>query len=159
MLSIRSAVRDDAALLKTLIHEFAEFERLPARITAEALVRDGFGSEPKFRALIADWDQHPAGYALFFSYYSSFRGLGLFLEDLYVRPQFRGKSVGKLLLAHVAAIARDSECFGVVFNVLDWNRPALDFYEKLGASFWNDWKVVCLESAALAALAKETSQC
>ena len=77
MLSIRSAVRDDVALLKTLIHEFAEFERLPARITAEALVGDGFGVEPKFRVLIAEWDQHPAGYALFFDYYSSFRGLGI----------------------------------------------------------------------------------
>lgn len=155
MLSIRSAVRDDAALLKTMTHEFAAFEHLDAHITAEALLRDGFGPQPKFRALIAEWNSEPAGYALFFDYYSSFRGPAIFLEDLYVRPQFRGKHVGRALFARLAAIAHQGDCFGVVFNVLDWNRPAIDFYRKLGVTFWNDWKVLCLEATALRALAKE----
>jgi len=155
VLSIRSATSNDAALLRTLIHEFAEFEQLRAHITAEALLRDGFGSQPKFRALIAEWDAQSTGYALFFDYYSSFRGPGIFLEDLYVRPQFRGKNIGKALFAHVAAVAREAGGFGVVFNVLDWNRPALEFYKKIGASFWNDWKVLCLEATALQSLAQE----
>jgi GNAT superfamily N-acetyltransferase len=155
MLSIRPAVRDDAPLLKTLIHEFAKFERDHAQITEEDLLRYGFASQPKFRALIAEWDAQPAGHALFFDYYSSFRGPAIFLEDLYVRPQFRGKSVGRALFARVAAIAREGHCFGVVFNVLDWNQPAIDFYKKLNATFWDDWKVLCLEGDALQAIAKE----
>lgn len=155
MLSIRTAVSDDAALLNTLIHEFAEFEHLEARISTQALLKDGFGPQPKFRAFIAEWDTHAAGYAIFFDYYSSFRGAGLFLEDLYVRPEFRGKNIGTALFARVAAAARETSGFSVVFNVLDWNRPALDFYKKIGASFWNDWKVLCLERAALEALAQQ----
>jgi hypothetical protein len=91
MLSIRPAVAGDAALLWTLIHEFAKFEHDRASITEEALLRDGFGARPKFRALVAEWDSQPAGYALFFDYYSSFRGPGLFLEDIYVRSQFYKK--------------------------------------------------------------------
>jgi GNAT superfamily N-acetyltransferase len=156
MLSIRPAVADDAALLKTLIHEFAEFEHDRASITEEALLRDGFGPRPRFRALLAEWDSQPAGYALFFDYYSSFRGPGLFLEDIYVRSSFRGKSIGRALFAQVASMARKGDCFGVMFNVLDWNQVAIDFYKKLGATFCDEWKVVCLEGTALQGLAKET---
>jgi GNAT superfamily N-acetyltransferase len=155
MLSIRPAVSHDAALLKTLIHEFAEFERLQASITQEALLRDAFGPRPKFRALLAEWDAQPAGYAIFFDYYSSFRGHGLFLEDMYVRSQVRGHGIGRALFAQVALTASQEGCFGIMFNVLDWNRPAIDFYKKLNASFYDDWKVVCLERAALDALAGE----
>jgi GNAT superfamily N-acetyltransferase len=156
MLSIRPAVANDAALLKTLIHELAEFERDQASITEEALLRDGFGPHPKFRTLIAEWNSQPAGYALFFDCYSTFRGSpGLFLEDIYVRPQFRGKSIGRALFAQVASMARIEDCFGVMFNVLDWNQPAIAFYKKLNATFCEEWKVVCLEGTALPALAKE----
>jgi GNAT superfamily N-acetyltransferase len=155
MLSIRPAVAHDAALLKTLIHEFAEFERDRASITEEGLLRDGFGPRPRFRVLLAEWDSQPAGYALFFDYYSTFRGPGLFLEDIYVRSQFRGKGIGRVLFARVASMAREDDCFGVMFNVLDWNQPAIDFYKKLDATFCGEWKVVCLEGSALHALAKE----
>ena len=158
MLSIRPAVASDAALLKTLIHEFAEFEHLSASITEEDLLRDGFGTRPKFRVLIAEWDSQPAGYALFFDYYSSFRGPGLFLEDIYVRSQFRGKNIGRALFARIASMARKDDCFGVMFNVLDWNQPAIDFYKKLNATFCDEWKVVCLEGSALQTLAKEVSE-
>jgi GNAT superfamily N-acetyltransferase len=156
MLSIRPAVPSDAAMIGTMIHEFAEFERDHASITEEALVRDGFGPRPRFRALMAEWDSQPAGYALFFDYYSTFRGgPALFLEDLYVRPQFRGKSIGRALFAQVASMARKEDCFGVMFNVLDWNQPAIDFYKKLNATFCDEWKVVCLEGTALSTLAKD----
>jgi len=155
MLSIRPAVTTDAALLKAMIHEFAEFEHDRASITEEALLRDGFGPRPKFRTLIAEWNSQPAGYALFFDYYSTFRGPALFLEDLYVRPQFRGKSVGRTLFGQVASMARKEDCFGVMFNVLDWNQPAIDFYKKLNATFCDEWKVVCLEGTALKSLAEE----
>ena len=84
----------------------------PWSITAETLARDGFGARPEFRLLIADLDNQPAGYAFFFNCYSTFRGRGLFLEDLFVRPEFRGKKVGDVLLLHVAAVARDETCFG-----------------------------------------------
>jgi GNAT superfamily N-acetyltransferase len=150
MLSIRSANADDVPMLNTLIHEFAEFERLPAALTEAALLRDGFCATPKFRVLMAEWDEQPAGYALFFDYYSSFEGRGgLFLEDIYVRDQYRGKGIGKVLLARVASIARQQNCFGVRWQVLDWNTPAIQFYEGLGATFLDDWRTVSLDGDAL----------
>lgn len=153
MLSIRPAVPDDVPLLNILIHEFAEFYRFPASITEAMLFRDGFGAEPKFRVLIAEWDAQPAGYAFFFDYYSSFHGKAIFLEDLFIRAQFRDKGAGKALLARLAAIAQEQNCFGIIFNVLEWNHPAIAFYKKLGATFWNDWKTVCLEGDAFRAMA------
>jgi len=155
VLSIRTAVLDDVLLLKTLIHEFAEFERDRAFVTEETLLRDGFGSHPMFRALIAEWDTQPVGYALFFDCYASFQGRrGIYLEDLFVRPHFRGKSVGKALLARIAAIARKDNCFGVMFTVMDWNGSAIEFYRNLDATFLNDYKTVCLKGDALEAVAK-----
>jgi len=155
MLLIRLAVADDVPLLKMLIQEFAEFEHDQALVTEESLLRDGFGSQPKFRALIAEWNSQPAGYALFFEYYASFQGRGIFLEDLFVRPHFRRKSVGRALLARIAAIAQKDGCFGVMFTVMEWNSSAIEFYRELSATFLNDRKVVCLEGNALEAIAKE----
>lgn len=155
MLSIRSGTINDVALLKTLIHEFATYERLPAVITEEQLRQDGFGARPKFRVLIAESDGTAAGYALFFDYYSSFQGHGIFLEDIFIRPQFRGRRVGRALLAHVARITEEINGFGIMFNVLDWNEVAIAFYRRIGATFLDDWKVVCLEQKALHELASE----
>jgi diamine N-acetyltransferase len=93
MLTIRFAVLDDVPLLKTMIYEFAEFERLSASITNETLARDGFGPRPRFRVLLAEWDGQAAGDAFFFDYYSSFEDRMIFLEDIFVRAQFRGKAV------------------------------------------------------------------
>jgi GNAT superfamily N-acetyltransferase len=155
MLSIRPAVRSDVPLLKTLIYEFAAYERLSANITEEILSRDGFGPRPKYHMLLAEWDSQAAGYACYLDYYSSFQGPGLFLEDIYVRDAYRGKGAGRALMAHVAAIAQRDNGFGVVFNVLDWNEPAIKFYKRLNVTFWNDWKTLCLEGAALRAIAKE----
>src|SRR5271165_6029223 len=103
MLLIRPATIDDVTLLRTLIRELAEFEhQLDLCVIEEAdLVRDGFGTNPKFRALIAEWSGEPAGYALFFGYYSTWVGPGLYLEDAFVRSQYRGKGIGMALLANV----------------------------------------------------------
>jgi GNAT superfamily N-acetyltransferase len=155
MLSIRPAVADDVPLLKMLIHEFAEFEHDQAFVTEDSLRQDGFGSQPKFRALIAEWNSQPVGYALFFEYYASFQGRGIFLEDLFIRPHFRRKSIGRALLARIAAIAQKDGCFGVMFTVMEWNTSAIEFYQDLSATFLNDWKVVCLNQNALEAIAKE----
>lgn len=107
MLLIRPATIHHVALLRTLIRELAEYEHKLEMVTIEEadLAKDGFGPDPKFRALIAEWDGQPAGYALFFGYYSTWAGRGLFLEDLFVREQFRGRGIGKALLALVARIA------------------------------------------------------
>jgi len=158
MLSIRSATRDDAALLAGMIHELAEFERLAheASVTEEMIARDGFGAKPKFRAVIAEWDGEPIGYAVFFEFYSSFQGRsGLFLDDLFVRPAFRKRGIGRVLLAHVAAIAWNEKYFCMRWEVLDWNTPAIEFYRKLGAEFLDEWKAVVLIGDALQVVAEE----
>jgi len=155
MLSIRSVTANDVPLLKTLIEEFAAYERDSAVISEEQLRQDGFGARPKFRVLIAEIDGLPAAYALFFDCYSSFRGHGIFLEDLFVRPRFRGKSVGRALLVHVARMTEEANGFGIIFNVLDWNAGAIEFYRRIGATFLDDWKTVCLKEKALHDLASE----
>jgi GNAT superfamily N-acetyltransferase len=155
MLSIRPANAGDVPRLNVLIHEFAEFEHLPVTVTEANLLRDGFGEQPRFRVLVAEWDAQPAGYAFFFGYYSTFEGrAGLFLEDIYVREQYRGKEIGKALLARVAAIARAENCFGVRWQVLEWNTPAIEFYRKLGAEFLDERKTVNLQGDALERLAR-----
>ena len=152
MLSIRPANLNDVGVLKALIHEMAEYERLPVVITEESLARDGFGVRPEFRVLIAEWDGQPAGYAFFFDCYSTFRGRGLFLEDVFVRAQFRGKKVGDALLSRVAAVARVENRFGIMLNVLGWNRLAIEFFRKHNAAFLDDWKTAYLDGEALQAL-------
>ena len=155
MLSIRSGTRNDVPLLKTFFEELATYERLSTVITEEQLRQDGFGASPKFRVLIAEMDGRPAGYALFFDCYSSLWGHGILLEDLFVRSQFRGKSVGRALLAHLARITEDANGFGIMFNVLDGNTRAIEFYRKVGTTFFDDWKTACLKQKALQDLASE----
>lgn len=155
MLSIRSGTPNDVPLLMTLLQEFAAYERVSTVITEEQLRQDGFGARPKFQVLIAEIDGLPVGYALFFDCYSSLRGHAIFLEDLFVRPRFRGKSVGRALLAHVARLTEDAKGFGIMFNVLAWNDGAIKFYRRMGATFLDDWKTVCLEQKALQDLASE----
>jgi GNAT superfamily N-acetyltransferase len=156
MLSIRPASEEDMPLLRDMIHEFAKFEKLPAVVTAADLVRDGFGAKPKFRALFAEWDGRLAGYAFFFDYYSTFEGrAAIFLEDIYVRDEFRGKGIGGALMARVAGIAKRESCFGMRWEVLDWNLPAIDFYRNMGATFLNAWNNVVLKDEAFERLASK----
>ena len=142
-----------------MIRELAEYEReLDLVVIKEAdLLRDGFGENPKFRALIAEWEGSPAGYALFFPYYSTWAGAGLFLEDLFVRAQLRGRGIGKALLASVARIACEEKCYGVHWEVLDWNQTAIEFYKSLGAEFRDRWRPVLLTGDALRRLAEKAS--
>jgi GNAT superfamily N-acetyltransferase len=152
MLNVHPASRDDVPTLLALIRGLAAFEKKPHKAVAtEAdLLRDGFGPQPKFRALIATWDETPAGYASFFYFYSTFQGRpALFLEDLFVLDELRGKGIGKALLAAVVKLALNEGCFGLRWEVLDWNRPAIEFYEKLGATFLNERKVVAFDADAM----------
>jgi GNAT superfamily N-acetyltransferase len=155
MLSIRPATVEDAPLLDQFSRELAVYDRKPdaVLIGVDALVRDGFGPQPKFRALIADWNAQSVGYALFFGFYSSWRGPGLFLEDLFVRETFRNRGIGRALLRHVAGIARREGCYGMRWEALAWNEPVLKFYKSLGGEFLDEWRQVLLDTEALARLA------
>jgi GNAT superfamily N-acetyltransferase len=157
MLSIRAATILDAALLRTMIRELAEFEHELdlVTITEEDLRRDGFGQNPRFGALVADWHAQPAGYAFFFYYYSTWAGRGLFLEDLFVREGFRGRGIGKALLAAVARIAVEEKCYGIHWEVLNWNQRAIELYKALGAEFRDQWRPVMLTGDALLRLAEK----
>ena len=135
MLTTRAATIADVPLLRRLIQELAEYERESQAviITEDQLRHDGFGPDPKFRAILAELDGQPAGYAVFFTCYSTWTGSGLFLEDLFVREPFRGRGVGKALLCQVAEFARTEGYHAIRLDVLDWNEPAIKFYKSLGA--------------------------
>lgn len=156
MISIRPATIADVALLRSLIRELAEFEHeLHLCVIGEAaLARDGFGTRPKFHALIAEWENQPAGYALFFEYYSTWTGPGLYLEDLFVRSHFRGRRIGMRLLAAVARLSLQENRCSLCWEVLDWNQNAIALYKSLGAEFRDHWKSVLLTDDALRRLAE-----
>jgi GNAT superfamily N-acetyltransferase len=156
MLKIRPAAEADAALMLDLIRALAIYEREPDAVTAtEAdIVRDGFGASPKFRCVIAEWDGQAAGFAFWFYNYSTWQGQpGLYLEDLFVKPEFRGKGIGKALLLHLAKVASDENCGRFEWSVLDWNTPAIEFYESLGAKLHREWLRMRVEGDALTKLA------
>lgn len=159
MVLIRPATIEDVPLLRSLIRELAEFERQLhlCVIKEEDLARDGFGPDPKFRALIAEWDGQPAGYALFYDYYSTWAGTGLYLEDVFVRSQLRGKGIGMALMAAVAEIALRQNRYAMRWEVLDWNQRAIDLYKALGAEFRDEWKSVLLTDDSLRRLAERAS--
>jgi GNAT superfamily N-acetyltransferase len=119
--------------------------------------RDGFGANPQFRALIAEWQEKPAGYALFFDYYSTWRGPGFYLEDLFVRPDFRGRGIGAALLARVAAAAERERRVFLRWEVLHWNQPAIEMYKAMGGEFMDEWRSVFLSGDGLRKLAEKSS--
>lgn len=158
MLTLRPATAADVPLILAFIRELAEYEREPqsAVATEEDLLRDGFRDRPKFQVVLAEWDGAPAGFAFYFLNYSTWRGRhGLYLEDLFVRPQFRGRGIGKALLAHLARIAVEQQCYGMRWQVLDWNEPAIRFYESLGGTLMKEWLTVRLDGEPLRRLAAE----
>ena len=158
MLEIRPAVREDVPLILEFIRLLAEYEREPqsAVATPADLLRDGFDTpQPKFRVVIAEWEGRPAGFAFFFFNYSTWMGKpGLYLEDLFVKPEFRGKGIGKALMVHLAQIAVKENCYGMRWQVLDWNTPAIEFYETLGGKLLKEWITVRVMGEELRALAK-----
>ncbi len=156
MLKLRKAVSRDVPLILTFVRELAEFEREPDAVIAieDDFYRDGFGPDPKFRVVIAEWDGEPAGMALFFYNYSTWQGRrGLYVEDLYIRPGFRQKGIGKALMAHLAKTAISQECYGMKWEVLDWNKPAIDMYESLGSKFLKDRRAMQITGEHLKRLA------
>jgi GNAT superfamily N-acetyltransferase len=158
MLTIRPATPADVPLILEFIRELAEYEREPqAAVATQAdLLRDGFGPEPKFRVDIAEWSGEPAGFALYFWNYSTWQGKpGLYLEDLFVRPHFRGKGIGKALLVHLARVAVKNNCGRLVWQVLDWNTPSIEFYKSLGAETMKEWLTMRVTGEGLVRLATE----
>ena len=158
---IRPAVEADVPLILALIRELAEYERMAGEVTAtEADLRQAlFGPAPSVEAVIAVVDDRPAGFALFFHNFSTFTGKrGLYLEDLFVRPEHRRRGIGRHLLRHLARIARERGCHRFEWSVLDWNELAIRSYRRAGAVPMDDWKVYRLTGAALDRLADEDAQ-
>jgi GNAT superfamily N-acetyltransferase len=156
--TIREAVRSDVPLILAFIRELAAYEKLGHEVVAteEGLAATLFGQQPLAFVLIAEVDGVPAGFALFFHNYSTFLGKpGIFLEDLFVRPEARACGVGRALLARLAAIARDRGCGRLEWAVLDWNESAIGFYRRIGATAMSDWTTYRLAGESLAKLARE----
>lgn len=154
-ISIRPAARSDLPLIAALIRELAEYEKLAdaVRFDIAMLGEHLFGAQPMAEVLIGESGGIAAGFALFFHNFSTFEGKpGIHLEDLFVRPAFRGSGLGRALLEHLAALAAARGCARLEWAVLDWNEPALGFYRKLGARPLDDWTVMRLDGAALTQL-------
>ena len=162
-LNLRSATPADIPQILRFIRDLAVYEREPDAVLAtEAdLLRDGFGETKRFDCIMAELTGAgttiPAGFALYFHNYSTWRGhSGIYLEDLYVSPEHRGRGIGKALLTRVAAIAVAESCPRYEWSVLDWNQPSIDFYQSLGAVMKTEWKGMQVSGAALTALAAQS---
>jgi GNAT superfamily N-acetyltransferase len=154
--TIRPAVAEDVPQILEFIHALAKYEREPDAVTATEgdLLRDGFGANPYFWCLIAEQDGKPAGFALCFYSYSTWLGKpGVYLEDLFVLPEFRGLGIGKALLQRVAGVAVERDFPRLGWEVLDWNTPAIEFYSAMGAEFLDTWRNVRVTGKALQRLA------
>jgi GNAT superfamily N-acetyltransferase len=160
-LKIVPALEADIPLILSLINELAEFERLKDQVVAtESTLRDAlFGTRPGAEAVIAVMDGTPAAFALYFHNFSTFLGRpGLYLEDLFVRPAFRARGIGKRMLAHLARIALARGCGRFEWAVLDWNQPARDFYASIGAKANSEWINYRITGEALERLAKNAPE-
>ncbi|MEN9926500.1 MAG: hypothetical protein RL268_2626 [Pseudomonadota bacterium] len=154
-ISIRPATADDLPLIAQLIRDLAEYERLAheVRFDDEVLRAKLFGARPYAEVVIGEIDGSAQGFALFFHNFSTFEGRpGIYLEDLFVRPEARGSGLGKALLSHLAALAVERDCARLEWSVLDWNEPAIGFYKKLGARLMDEWTVMRVDGQALAQL-------
>ncbi|MEK7432989.1 MAG: GNAT family N-acetyltransferase [Cyanobacteriota bacterium] len=157
MINIRKAKKEDIDLILFFIKELAIYEKEPesAVATYDDILRDGFGENPYFYVLIAELDNKPAGFAFYFYNYSTWLGkTTLFLEDLFVIPEFRKNGIGKKLLVELAKIAVEKNCGRFQWQVLDWNKPAIDFYESLGAYHLEEWFTYRLTGEKLINLSK-----
>jgi GNAT superfamily N-acetyltransferase len=157
-LALRAAAREDVPTLLGFIRELADYERLSHEVVADEaqLERALFGARPGAEAVIASWDGADAGFVLFFPTFSTFLARpGLYVEDLFVRPALRGRGVGKALLRHVARLTVQRGCGRLEWAVLDWNEPAIAFYERAGARPLEEWTTYRLTGDGLAAFAAE----
>ncbi len=157
-LSIRPAAASDAALVFAFIRELAEYERLAHEVdaTEDDIATALFGPDPRVFADIAEWEGEPAGFALWFYNFSTFRGRhGIYLEDLFVRPEFQSKGIGRALLRHLARRCITEGLPRLEWWVLDWNEPALRVYRSIGAVPMEEWTVQRMTGEALRQLAEE----
>jgi GNAT superfamily N-acetyltransferase len=157
-LTIRSATPPDLPLIAGFIRDLADYERLShaVRFDEATLGENLFGTRPYAEVIIGELGGTPQGFALFFHNFSTFEGRsGIYLEDLFVRPQARGSGLGKALLAHLAALAVTRDCARLEWSVLDWNEPAIGFYRTLGAQYMDEWTIMRLDGEALAALGNQ----
>ena len=146
-MTIRPATRADIPRAHELICELAEYERAREQVqtTPAILERDGFGANPLYSLLVADDGSHVVGIALSYFRYSTWQGKKLYLEDLIVTQSARGQGIGKALLKATIELARQSDCTGLTWQVLDWNAPAIGFYEKFGVRMETQWNNVNLD--------------
>jgi GNAT superfamily N-acetyltransferase len=159
--TIRATTRADIPQILTFIRALAAYERAPDAVTAteEGLERDGFGPNPFYFCLMAECDGRAAGFALYFFNYSTWLGRpGIYLEDLFVEPELRGRGIGKALLERVAAIAVEKGCMRLEWAVLDWNTPAIEFYRAMRAEFMDEWRIVRMTGEALKGLGGATEE-
>ena len=155
-LNIRWAKRDDVPVILQLIRDLATYERAPNEVTAteEELLKVLFGDRPAAEVRLAFEGETPIGFAVFFHNFSTWLGRpGLYLEDLFVKPEHRGKGYGRALLVDLAGISRDRGCGRMEWAVLDWNEPAIQFYRKIGAKPNEEWTIYRLTSDGISALA------
>jgi len=155
-IELRAAVPEDVPTILRFVRELADYERAPDAVKAtEPLLHKAlFAAPPAAEAVIAERGGAPVGFALFFHSFSTWEGRrGLYLEDLYVTPAARGSGVGTALLRHLAGIARDRDCARFEWAVLDWNAPAIAFYESMGAEAMDEWRIRRVSGDALARLA------
>jgi len=155
---IRSSTVDDCPLILNFIKELADYEKLSDEVvaTAETLRDSLFGERAYAEVLIGEYEGVPVAYALYFHNYSTFTGRpGIYLEDLYVKPELRGKGFGKSLLAYIAKLAVERNCTRVEWSVLDWNEPSIEFYRSIGAAPLDEWTVQRLDGMALENFAKQ----
>lgn len=156
-LSIRSARAEDIPLIAQFIRDLAEYERLAHEVRFDEAVLQAklFGPRPYAEVLIGEIDGAPQGFALFFHNFSTFEGKpGIYLEDLFVRPEARGSGLGKALLKRLAALAVERDCARLEWSVLDWNEPSIQFYLGLGAKAMDEWTIYRVDGGALGELAK-----
>jgi GNAT superfamily N-acetyltransferase len=158
---IRGANCADSQLLLGFIKELAQYEKLSheAVATSAILEQNLFGERPYAEVLIAEFQGQAIGYALFFHSFSTFTGRpGIYVEDIYVQPQLRGKGFGKCLMSYIARLAIERNCSRMEWSVLDWNEPSIQFYRSIGAVAMDGWSVQRLDGAALGNFAAEFKQ-
>ena len=160
-IAIRAAREDDAPLIFDLVRELAIYEKLADTVdaTADDIATALFGKEPRLFCDIAEWNGEAAGFAVWFLNFSTFRGRhGIYLEDLFVRPAFRGRGLGKALMAHLATRCITQGLARFEWSVLDWNAPSIAFYKSIGADVMDDWKICRLSGPALQNFAAKDSR-
>jgi diamine N-acetyltransferase len=155
-ITIRAAQPADSALIFSLVRELAEYERLLHEVTAteQQIAAELFAPQPRVFCDLAEWNGDPVGFAVWFLIFSTFSGRqGLYLEDIFVRPAFRGKGIGKALMRHLARRCVEQNFARFEWSVLDWNKPSIDFYRSIGADVLEEWRICRMTGDSLERLA------